>query len=88
MFKLMVTLHADDPDKWVLAHEMRKEKMGHKVAGLTSYVDPAGTGKVGMSLEVHDYSILESLLNDDDVIELMKENGGVNEPCFFVEVKS
>ena len=26
--------------------------------------------------------------NDEDVIELMKENGGVEDPCFLVEVKS
>lgn len=88
MFRLMVTMRASDPDQWVLAHDIRKQKMGKKVSGLTSYVDPAGTGKVGMCLEIHDQSVLNSIINDEDVIELMKENGGVEDPCFLVEVKS
>lgn len=86
MLKLIVTLRADDPKKWMENHENRVESLKHVATDVCSYMDPAGSGHVGLTMTVTDQTALNEVLMSDETIQRMRNHGGAGEPKFLISV--
>ena len=74
MTSVMVYHLVDDVDFW-LSSTKRSEIFGALGIDFSTYIDPEGSNKVGLMLDVPDMDALVSFLQSDEALESMKHDG-------------
>jgi hypothetical protein len=85
MMTVLVFHEVDDVDSW-LASPKRAEIFGkYDVASPRTFIDPQGSNRVGLILEVSDPALLQKILDDEDMPAAMQHDGVRPETLIFLE---
>lgn len=74
MTTAMILHEVDDVDHW-LKSPKREEIFGPMGISLRTFVDPAGTNRVGLVADIPDMDAFQAMMESDVAAEAMKSDG-------------